>query len=481
MAQSLERRFASRLGRQRTFRRRADLSRRDFPLQTNRFLANFNFLLCLPVAIFLNFACEQMRQMFLEKTSFIDSKKLKLTGLFLIVAFSFLLIESPKYELAFYSDKEFGRIKPILDFAENNAKGRYLVENPDPNYQLAQLDGRAINSYLGAQGNKTANIVFREPSPSSLFFNPLVSVFSAYPENYGISSILADDLDFKELPIEKHLEQAKFLGIKYFLIISPWIKEKLAQANLTEYKFGAWSIFEFGQDSFSDSQNLVYKPALVVSDFSLKARKSDDFGFLRLAEEQFNDAWFDVLLVHNPRNNKIDKLTNLENFGTVIIDKYNYANENEAFDILKTYSQKNLLILLDLEDELLKRIKAAAEEFINLKIIDYPIEEESHWLENEHPNTRYNESRIRPIWKQIKESLENQKVSAAESSLIQIKRTFHPNCQTSAKTYILTPFFTVVTDSANKSAFQKVWTEIISFWSSFIFWFICVLLMLWKE
>ena len=212
-------------------------------------------------------------------------KKLKVAGLFVIITGSFFLIKSPKYELSFYTDKEFERIEPLLNFAENNTQGRYLVENPDPNYPMAQLDGRAINSFLGMQGNKTANIVFRESSPSSLFFNPLVSVFSAHPENYGISSILADDLDFKEQPVEKHLERAKFLGIKYFVIISPLFKEKLAQAKLTEHKFGAWSIFEIKQASYSDSQNLVYKPALVISDFSLKARKSNDFSFLRLVEE----------------------------------------------------------------------------------------------------------------------------------------------------------------------------------------------------
>lgn len=408
-------------------------------------------------------------------------KKLKVAGLFVIITGSFFLIKSPKYELSFYTDKEFERIEPLLNFAENNTQGRYLVENPDPNYPMAQLDGRAINSFLGMQGNKTANIVFRESSPSSLFFNPLVSVFSAHPENYGISSILADDLDFKEQPVEKHLERAKFLGIKYFVIISPLFKEKLAQAKLTEHKFGAWSIFEIKQASYSDSQNLVYKPALVISDFSLKARKSNDFSFLRLVEEQFNDVWFEVLLVHNPRNNKIDNLTDLENFGAIIVEKYDYDNENEAFIILKTYSQKNLLILFDSENNLLQRIKASAPEFANLKIIDYPIEKESHRLENEYPNFRYNESKIRSVWKQIKENLDNQKVTADQPFLIQMKETFHPNRQASNQTYISTPFLTTTTSFADTSFFQKTWIEVVFFWLSVVFWFICILLIFWKE
>jgi hypothetical protein len=451
-----------------------------FPFQTNRFLANFNFLSCLPVGFFLNFTLAKVGQLSLSKMSFINLNRIKFAGLIATVGFSFLFIESPKYELSFYSDKEFGKIKPIFDFAKNNTKGRYLVENPDPNYPMAQLDGRAINSFLGMQGNETANIVFREASPSSLFFNPLISVFSAYPESYGMSSILSDDIDFKEQPIEKHLEQAKFLGIKYFVIISPWIKEKLAKANLKEHKFAAWSIFEFEQEFFSYSQNLVYKPALVMSDFSLKARKSDNFSFLRLAEEQFNDSWFDVLLVKDPQNSKIDNLTDMENFGAIIIEKFDYDNETKAFDVLKSYSQKNLLILFNSDDNLLKRIKASVAEFVNLKIIDFPTEKESHWLENEYPSTQYNGSLTRSVWKQIKENIENYKV-ATDKKMIQIKQTFHPNWQTSAKVFVSTPFFTVSYDSINDFSFKKTWSETTFFWLSVTFGFICVLFVLWKE
>jgi hypothetical protein len=451
-----------------------------FPFQTNRFLANFNFLLCLPVAFFLDFVLENTSQAF-----FSMQKPAPSNGVFYLCALTacgllhFWLIESPKYELSFYTDKEFGRIKPILDFAQTQTQGRYLVENPDPNYPVAQLDGRAINSYLGMQGNKTANIVFREASPSSLFFNPLVSVFSAHPENYGISSVLADDLDFKEQPFEKHLEQAKFLGIRHFVIISPWIKEKLVKANLTEHKFGAWSVFEIEQGSFSDSQNLNYKPALVISDFSLKARKNDDFNFIRLAEEQFSDAWFDVLLVHNPQNNKIDRLTDLENFGAIIVEKYDYDDENQAFDILKTYSQENLVVLFNSENNLLRRIKTSTSEFANLEIIDYPIEQESHWLENEYPSTNYNSSKIRATWMQIKISLESHKVQkSVDSNLIQIKRTFHPNRQYRTTSYLSTPFFTVASTSENERlVLKRVVFEIFALCFSIISLFFCFLLI----
>lgn len=448
-----------------------------FPFQTNRFLANLNFLLCLPVAFLLSFAFEKITQAVPAKTSFVNLKKLKFAGLFLVVGFSFFLIESPKYELSFYSDKEFNRIKPIFDFAQNNSEGRYLVENPDPNYPLAQLDGRAINSYLGVQGNTTASIVFRESSSMSLFFNPLVSVFSAHPENYGISSILADDLDFKDQSIEKHIARARFLGVRYFVIISPWIKEKLISAGLSENKFGGWSIFEITQ-ARSSSQDLAYKPALVVSDFSLKARKSSDFSFLRLVEEQFNDAWFDVLLAHNPQNNKIDKLTNLEMFRTIIVEKYEYDNEDKAFDILKTYSQKNSVILLDSGDDLLKRIKIFAAEFGNLEIIEYPIEKESHQLMNEFSKYQYNSSEIRSVWKRIKDILENNKVEANSSDLNITNRTFHPNWQSLTIKYISTPFFSLTAlNEVELPEFKRDGLEVFGFWLSIVSILLCFLLI----
>ena len=289
---------------------------------------------------------------------------------------------------------------------------------------------------------------------------------------------MADDLDFKEQPIEKHIERAKFLGINYFVIISPWIKEKLSGFGLSETKFGAWSIFEITRNPVSDSQNLVYKPALVVSDFSLKARKSDDFSFLRLAEEQFNEAWFDVLLVHNSRNNKIDELTDLENFGAVMIEKYDYDNENKAFYTLKTYSQKNLVILFDSESDLLKRIKIAAAEFGNLKIIDYPTEKESHQLENEFSTYHYDLSEIRSLWKQIKENLENFRIKADGVNFIQVKQTFHPNWQTSNIGYLSTPIFSVISGSENQiRGFNRNYVEIFALVFTAVSMFFCLMMI----
>ena len=66
---------------------------------------------------------------------------------------------------------------------------------------------------------------------------------------------------------------------------------------------------------------LDYRPALVVSDFSVKGRRRGDFDFVRLAEEQFGDGWFDVLLARSAET-KVDRLSDLGGFGALVLDRY---------------------------------------------------------------------------------------------------------------------------------------------------------------
>jgi hypothetical protein len=40
---------------------------------------------------------------------------------------------------------------------------------------------------------------------------------------------LAEDLDFRDQPLVKHLERARLLGAKYLVIFTPWMKTHLAE------------------------------------------------------------------------------------------------------------------------------------------------------------------------------------------------------------------------------------------------------------
>ncbi len=103
----------------------------------------------------------------------------------------------------------------------------------------------------------------------------------------------------------------------------------------------------------------------------MKARRRNEMSFIRLAKEQFADNWFDVLLVRSTEL-KLDRLTDLEKFGALIIDAYEYADENAAFARLKKFAQDHALICLHSNDALSRRIQNARSEFPLLEIIDRP-------------------------------------------------------------------------------------------------------------
>src|SRR6185312_9192808 len=118
---------------------------------------------------------------------------------------------------AFYTAENYPRISPVLDFAKQRNDGSYLVEVL-PTFAdsgLVRFDSLALNAYLGAQGNRTVSIVYREASPNSSFFNAELNAFSRYRENFGISSALLSDRDFIDQPLAQHIKRLEFIGVRY--------------------------------------------------------------------------------------------------------------------------------------------------------------------------------------------------------------------------------------------------------------------------
>lgn len=339
------------------------------------------------------------------------------TSLVLLIA-AFLLIQPPSYALSFLPSEGNARIDPVPRFAQRHADGRYLVEVPDFDYGAAALDGRALNSYLGAQGNAAASVVFRESSPSALFFNPLVTAFSAYPDNFGVSSVLADDLDFIEQPMARHLERARFVGVRYLVIVSPEIKNRLAQQPGIKARFdsGSWTIFEL-LNQLPMIRPLQYKPTLVISSLSLKERGRNELDFVRLAEEQFADNWFDVLLARSPES-RIDRLQELDGFGALVLDTYQYDDENVAFTRLRDFAQTRTLVLLSSDSALFHRLQTHVAELPHVSIIERPKEPVGERLRFDKPTYRYDASAIRAMWKQLRRSLDNGKIAVEAPPLL---------------------------------------------------------------
>jgi hypothetical protein len=215
--------------------------------------------------------------------------------------------------------------------------------------------------------------------------------------------------------------------------------------------------------------------------------------FIRLGEEQFADNWFDVLLVRSPEL-KLDRLTDLENFGALVIDSYEYVDENAAFDRLRKFAQDHALICLSSYSALFKRIQSARVEFPLLEIIDRPSEEAGETIEALKPTYHYNQSSIRQQWHNIRAVLDRKKIPTnADSSSVTgelaknyiklnvnvnqqingapvlIANTFHPNWQrTDGKSvYAATPFYMLTfVDQSTSVVYGRRWFDRVSLWAS---------------
>jgi hypothetical protein len=494
----------------------SELAPRWFPLQPLRFLSTLNLLLAVPVGYVLIAFINALVLVFIKTANFIRFhlhrlplsphaegfvKSLVTSSVLIMIVFSAILfIEIPYYARTFSASSN-ERIDPILAFAKEHTDGRYLIEHAIYVYPGSALDVRALNSYLGTQGNEAVTVVFREASPNSMFFNPLVGALSVFSDIFGMASVLADDIDFAEQPVARHLERALSIGVKYIVVASPRMKELISRERLitARHDFGPWSIFELEGEPLPRAQALPYRPALVISSLSFKQRRRNQYDFVRLAEEQFADGWFDVLLVRSPEL-KIDRVQELDNFGALILDTYECSDEDSAFEKLRTFARSRPLVLLSSNAPLYQRIRQAINEFAYAEIIERSSGGDDRWLEVEGPTFRYNETHIRKEWQAIRRVLDRQKMptnapaaitadikpqaialrhteTVTDSIPVLIKVTYHPNWQRTdgMAVYATTPFFmvTFVRQSASV-VYARRWFDWIGlFASTIILIFLC--------
>lgn len=396
----------------------ATVAPRWFPLQAPRFLSTLNFLLAAPVGWAAAWAVRALAAALGEGRGAARNDAVLrapvTTALLLCVGLpaALLLIRPTPTGLIYYKPGVKAPIDGVLEFAGNRRDGRYLVEVPPFNASEAAYDGRALTSYLGAQGNETLSVVFREASPSALFFNPLVNAFSAFPDNFGLSSMLGDDLDFFEQPLARHIERARAVGVKYVVAISPWIKDRLAREGAVEGRFdlGDWSVFALRGEPAARVRPLAYRPALVVSDLSFKQRRRNEYSFTRLAEEQFADGWFDVLLTHSPES-KIDHLKDLDGFGALVLDTYGCDDEARCAEVLRDFAARRPVVMLASDAPLFPRLRAAVAGLPLAQVVAREEQEPGPWLEPYLPKFRYNATDIRRVWGEVRRVLDSHKAA----------------------------------------------------------------------
>jgi hypothetical protein len=447
---------------------------RWFPFHSNRLTSTLNFMLAVPVGY--TFAAGLRALGFGNQSQAASSGSLsgalkarQAVALMIVLAFLalpvFALIKPTRAEWAFFDQREWARISPLLQFGAEHKDGRYLVENlPFADIDSAH-DARAINAYLGAQGNEVLSLFFREAAPNVIFLNPLADSLSLSTDTYGISSTLTDDTEFAKQPLEQHLAQARLFGTKYLVMHSEQMKSKLAAINdIVRHDFGRWTVFDLGAGSQPVASGLSNKPALVVANFSLKERRQNDYDFARLAEEQFASGWYDVMLARSAQT-KLDQLQVPSGFGALIVIAYDYNDSERAFANLKALAQTRPLLLFTDHDQLFQKIKASASEFPQVHFINRADNGLGSWIESDHATRSYAESGPRLAWQSIKETLDRTKVAVptaafdtkvaadaislipagemSEAIPVLITTTFHPDWRDDAgnPVYATTPFF----------------------------------------
>jgi hypothetical protein len=480
-----------------------------FPLQVFRFFSTLNALLCLPIGISIAYAID----LYLGKGArdrLVEQKIKPLRAALLVVvtiaALTVLALVMSSKKLtqafAFYTPETFQNISDVLEFGKTHKNGRYLVEVLPPRTPRGPVraDSLALNAYLGSQGNETISIVYREASPNASFFNAELNSFSTYRENFGISSTLMGDRDFIDQPLSQHLKRLEFIGVRYLVIGTTEMRNRLAlEPGLIRQEVGPWTIFELSHKEAQRSQTehlpgetfryarvLQNRPALLVSDFTVKLRRQDQYDFIRLAEEQFHDAWFDVLLVRSPER-KLDLIPDLHKFGALVVERYEFQDEGNAFARLKEFAQTHPLILISSDAPLFARIESALPEFPRAVVIQRPPEVMNDWVEAVEPSRSYESSSIRSVWRSIKTTLDKEKVPVAgvvDSHLeknsvwletaekdvpVVIAQTYNPKWVRNDRgmVYAGTPFFTVTfIDQPTQLVFQRSRFDRAALWIS---------------
>jgi hypothetical protein len=354
----------------------------------------------------------------------------------------------------------------VLSFGRGHQDGRYIVENAWQHKE--QHDTRALNAYLGMQGNETLNIVFHEASPSSVFFTPLVNAVSASMDSFGISSTLSNDLDFYNQSPEQHLRRARQVGVRYLVCLTPWIKRRFRQqTDLIEHNLGRWSVFETKEPPAPEVETLHYLPVLVVSSLDLKERKTSSYSFVRFAEEQFNSD--SSVLLAEAETNKIDEISSLQRFGALIIEAYDYSNENAAFEAVRRFAHERLVLLISSDQPLYTRLVNHLADLPHALVVQREVEPEkqSEWLNRSFPWLELDQSALRKEWHLIEDAIEKNRIPTSVDSgpfsisrnrlnmsirlsntngvkvPVLIRTTFHPDWARSdgERIYPVSPFF----------------------------------------
>ena len=392
------------------------------PLHVPRFLSTLNTLAAVPVGVAVLHGARA------AALRFGFAGRLRRPGWLLALAALLLIALRPlvlpaDYRLAFYSDSngDFRRVEPILRFAESHRDGRYVVEQPPFSAVGPALDSRAIASYLAMQGNEALNTSFREAQISAPLLYPLAGSVSSGKDNFGLSSILAEDTDFLGEDVEDHIRQAVQYRVRYFVMVTSAAKTHVAMLGPDRYvrhDFGVWTIFEMKGPIPLEGSPLASKPVLVLTAFSAKLTRQSDYNFLRFAEEDFAHS-VGLPIAFGP-DYRADHLPDPSMFSALVVEDYRYRDMNAAFAQIQLFSRERPIVLLESQDPLFRLLVQRSSELGQVAVVRRTPPSSDRWI----GTTRYGSYRgdsVRQTWRRA--------MAALRPLLPEEILGFLPNCE----------------------------------------------------
>ena len=217
-----------------------------------------------------------------------------------------------------------------------------------------------LNALLAKEGFDTTYSVFRESAISSVFMTPLRNGLSELGEAWGVDTFLAFDPAFLGQRLDRHLDRARFVGVDRFWVASDGMKRALAGSSRVRLqgRYGQWSLFEFREPAVR-GEALAYEPTVFFGPASFKKRAVGAYELTRFQEELLFRGAFDTIIVR-ANDPSLDTSADLVRFKSAIISDYEYDDIALAFERLERFSRDHLLICVERDDPLFRRLRSLA-------------------------------------------------------------------------------------------------------------------------
>jgi hypothetical protein len=190
---------------------------------------------------------------------------------------------------------------------------------------------------------------------------------------------------------------------------------------------------------------------------------------------------------------------------------HKYDDEEAAYQKLREFSHKRLLVLLSSRDRLYQRVKENRGEFQYLETVERPEVDPGERANSLEPTYHYDNSPLRQEWLSIRAALDSHKVpvpASSSSSLtgsfghkpprialdykssggadapVLIATTFHPRWrrEDGGKIYAATPFYMLTfTDHAVSLRFGRDWYDVAALWVSGVTLLVLLCYSLWTS